>query len=110
MTMRLMQEMQWNMIVEIATLFIKETQLSAFKTAFERAKLVVIDSPGCLSIKMLQGIENPSTFQVLIEWQTLEHHTVIFRESERFTQWRSLISPYFESPPQVEHFEAVSRV
>lgn len=96
------------MVLEIATLSIKENEISSFKTAFESAKLVVKDSPGCLSIRMLQGIENPTKFQVLIEWETLEHHTVTFRESERFTQWRNYISPYFESAPQVEHFEFIS--
>lgn len=93
------------MILEIATLSIKTGSNMEFESAFEQAKKVVISSPGCLSAKLMHCIENESKYQVLIEWETLEAHTVTFRESEKFTQWRTLIGPYFESAPQVEHFE-----
>jgi hypothetical protein len=37
-------------------------------------------------------------------WDTLEDHTVGFRESDLFVQWRALIGPFFANPPQVEHW------
>jgi hypothetical protein len=43
----------------------------------------------------------------LIEWNTLEDHTVGFRQSERFARWRALIGSYFESPPEVTHLAPV---
>lgn len=98
------------MILEIATLSIKEGSNSAFEKAFEQAKKVVISSPGCKSAKLMNCIENESKYQVFIEWETLEDHTITFRESEKFTQWRTLIGPYFESAPQVEHFELKSEI
>ena len=44
----------------------------------------------------------------MIFWDTLEHHTVDFRQGPLFAQWRAIVGPYFASPPQVEHFEAVA--
>jgi heme-degrading monooxygenase HmoA len=43
-----------------------------------------------------------------VHWQTLEDHTVGFRGSPAFTEWRGHIGSFFESPPVVEHFESVS--
>jgi len=37
-------------------------------------------------------------------------HTVGFRNSPAFAEWRAYIGPYFESPPVVEHFRAVGEV
>jgi hypothetical protein len=44
---------------------------------------------------------------LLVEWETLDDHLVGFRESERFSEWRSLIGPFFDSPPVVDHVEPV---
>ena len=41
----------------------------------------------------------------MIWWQTLENHTVDFRQGPLFAEWRSFIGPFLAQPPQVEHFE-----
>ena len=41
------------------------------------------------------------------EWQSLEDHTIGFRESEAYTTWKSLLHHYYEPFPNVEHFEKV---
>jgi len=53
---------------------------------------------------MTRGVESPSRFVLLVEWDSVEAHDVNFRQSERFGQWRALIGPYFAGPPLVEHF------
>ncbi|MEI8260443.1 MAG: antibiotic biosynthesis monooxygenase [Actinomycetes bacterium] len=50
------------------------------------------------------GVERPHVFMFTVAWQTLEHHTVGFRESDLFTQWRAVIGPFFDGTPVVEHF------
>ena len=52
------------------------------------------------------GIERPNVYMFSVAWETLEHHTVGFRESDRFAEWRALIGPFFDGAPFVEHFEA----
>jgi hypothetical protein len=40
-----------------------------------------------------------------IFWDTLEDHTVGFRQSPLFVEWRAIVGPFFAVPPVVEHFE-----
>ena len=51
----------------------------------------------------------PERYVLQIFWQTLEDHTVGFRQSSAFTEWRALVGPFFAAPPQVEHFELVTQ-
>jgi len=41
------------------------------------------------------------------KWAKLENHTVDFRGSKNFTEWRELVGKYFAGPPEVEHTETV---
>ena len=58
---------------------------------------------------MVKGIESPERYVLHIEWDTLENHTVGFREGPLFAQWRAIIGPFFASPPVVEHFNLVTQ-
>ncbi|MDQ6681173.1 MAG: antibiotic biosynthesis monooxygenase, partial [Pseudomonadota bacterium] len=68
---------------------------------------VVSKATGFCSCKVTNGIESPERYLLMIWWQTLENHTVDFRESPLFAQWRAIVGPYFAVPPQVEHFRVV---
>lgn len=96
------------MILEIATIHIKQDQNAGFEHAFEEAKKVVLSSVGCTSATLFHCHENEVKYQVFIEWETLEAHTVTFRESELFVEWRKILSPFFEIAPDVEHFRMKS--
>jgi quinol monooxygenase YgiN len=56
---------------------------------------------------MTHGIERPTRFVLLVEWDSVEAHEVNFRQTDRFGRWRALIGPYFAAPPLVEHYEDV---
>ena len=43
----------------------------------------------------------------MVQWDTLENHTVDFRGSSDFAEWRALVGSYFANPPEVEHTETV---
>jgi heme-degrading monooxygenase HmoA len=64
----------------------------------------VAATPGFRSARVTRGVESPSRFVLLIEWDSLEAHTVGFRESENFARWRSVVGPFFDGAPRVEHF------
>jgi quinol monooxygenase YgiN len=55
---------------------------------------------------MTQGVESPSRFVLLVEWDSVEAHER-FRASEAFAGWRGPIAPHFAGPPAVEHFTDV---
>ena len=72
----------------------------------EQAKEVIAQAEGFHSFRLQRGIEQSSTYLLLIEWGSVEDHMQGFRESELFVRWRELIGPYFAAPPEVEHYEA----
>ena len=95
------------MVLEIAEVNVLPGQEDAFVAAYREGVALIRSSPGFRAIRTTRGIESPARFVLLVEWDDLEAHTVGFRESERFTRWRALISPFFDGPPRVEHFADV---
>lgn len=91
------------MVLEIAEFSIQPGREEEFAAAFREARPLVAASDGFRSARMTRGVESPSTFVLIIEWETVEAHTKGFRESDRFTRWRELIGPYFAADPNVRH-------
>lgn len=95
------------MILEVADIRILPGQQAPFEAAIRQGVATVISqSPGFLRYQLQRGIESPERFLLLIEWATLENHTVDFRGGPLFAQWRAIVGPFFAEPPKVEHFEA----
>lgn len=92
------------MILELAKLFIKAEEVDNFIAILPKVEAVISQAKGFESIAFKRSVENSNTFVAFITWATLEDHTVGFRESELFLEWRATISPYFASTPEVEHF------
>jgi heme-degrading monooxygenase HmoA len=95
------------MVLEVALIDVLAGQEDAFAQAYAEGYPVLASTPGCRSVRMTRGIESPSRFVLLVEWDSVEAHQDNFRDTERFTTWRSLIGPYFAAPPVVEHFTDV---
>jgi heme-degrading monooxygenase HmoA len=96
------------MILEHALITIRPDERQEFEAALTRARAVIATSPGFRSLRLSRGIETPDRYLLLVEWETLEDHTVGFRESSRFAEWRSHIGPFFEGPAVVDHFDPVA--
>jgi heme-degrading monooxygenase HmoA len=96
------------MILEIADIRIAPGRQAAFEEAIERGlQTVIAQASGMRGYKVNHGIESPERYVLQIFWDTLEDHTVGFRESPLFAQWRAIVGPFFAQPPVVEHFELV---
>ncbi len=94
------------MILELADIRIQPGQQAAFEEAIARGISTVISrAKGFQGAKVNHGIENPERYVLQIFWDTLEDHTVAFRESPLFQEWRAIVGPFFAGPPVVEHFE-----
>lgn len=98
------------MILELADIRIAPGQNAAFEEAIERGlRTVISHAKGFAGFKVNRGMESPERYILQIFWDTLEDHTVGFRQSEAFAQWRAIVGPFFAGPPVVEHFELVTR-
>jgi heme-degrading monooxygenase HmoA len=96
------------MILELADIRIRPGENAAFEEAIRRGlQTVLSQAKGFQGYKVNKGIENSERYLLQVFWDTLEDHTIGFRESEAFAQWRAIVGPYFAAAPVVEHFDLV---
>ena len=92
------------MIIEVATIRVKQGLEAEFEAAVGKAVDVFRRAEVCLGLVLTRCVEDQSHFDVVIRWKTLEDHTVGFRNSPLFAEWRALVGPYFAEPPSVKHY------
>jgi len=92
------------MILEIATFHIKPGQETAFEHAFAKARLILAQAKGHVQHELMRSHETPSQYVLLVRWEHLEDHTVGFRTSPLFVEWRGVLQDYFKAPPEVGHY------
>jgi len=98
------------MILEVADIRIAPGQQAAFDEAIQRGLTTVISqAKGFRGWKVNKGVESPERYLLMIFWDTLEDHTVGFRQGPLFAQWRGIVGPYFVQPPVVEHFTLLAK-
>ena len=98
------------MILEIADIRIQPGREAEFEEAIQRAIATVLPKvKGARDFQVHRCIETTERFVLQIVWETLEDHTVGFRQSPHFAEWRAIIGPFFASPPLVEHFTLVTK-
>lgn len=94
------------MVLEIATLPIRAGQTAAFEAAFAQTQTLIASMPGYLGHELQRCVENDHQYVLLVRWNTLEDHTVGFRQSAQYQQWRTLLHPFYEPMPTVLHYTA----
>ncbi len=98
------------MILELADIRIQPGQQAAFDEAIKRGvETVISKAKGFQGYKVNKGIESPERYILQIFWDTLENHTVDFRQSAAFADWRAIVGPFFAAPPAVEHFTLLAK-
>ena len=98
------------MILEVADIRIAPGQQAAFDEAIQRGLTTVASqAKGFRGWKVNKGIESPERYVLHIFWDTLEDHTVGFRQGPLFAQWRAIVGPFFAAPPVVEHFTLLGK-
>jgi quinol monooxygenase YgiN len=93
------------MFIERAELPIKPGMELEFGAAMAaRGTAILAASPGCRSVRLGRGVENPGKFILLIEWDSVEAHTALTK-TPAFDEFRALVGPYFGGAPNMEHFD-----
>jgi len=97
------------MILELADIRIQPGKQAQFDAAIKQGvETVISKAKGFRGYKINKGIETPERYVLMIFWDTLENHTVDFRGSPAFQDWRALVGPFFAAPPSVEHFDLLA--
>lgn len=97
------------MIVEVAILKIKQGQSIQFEADFKKASLYIASIDGYLEHTLQKCLEKENQYLLLVKWKKLEDHTIGFRESAAYENWKQLLHHYYEPFPVVEHYEEVFR-
>ncbi|GAA3993347.1 antibiotic biosynthesis monooxygenase [Comamonas faecalis] len=96
------------MIVEIADFKVEPARHEEFgQTLKKAADAVLSKATGYLGHSILSCIETQGRYILTVHWESLDAHTIGFRQSPAFAEWRAIIGPYFAEPPHVEHFSIV---
>ncbi len=95
------------MILEVAILNVITGRESEFEAAFEIASKIIAAMPGYLSHQLQRCLEKNSQYILLVRWETLEHLTIVFRQSPQYQEWRHLLHHFYDPFPMVEHYELI---
>jgi heme-degrading monooxygenase HmoA len=95
------------MILEVAFLHVRTGQGAAFEQAFAEAQPIIASIDGYLSHQLQRCLEVPDKYLLLVRWRTLQDHTVGFRQSTQYGEWKRLLHHFYDPFPIVEHYEQV---
>jgi heme-degrading monooxygenase HmoA len=95
------------MILEAVMLNVKSGREGDFELAFQQASTIVSSMNGYLSHELHKCLEVQGKYLLLVRWRNLEAHTVGFRNSSEYQQWKKLLHHFYEPFPIVEHFNQV---
>jgi heme-degrading monooxygenase HmoA len=95
------------MILEVAILDLKPGVAADFEAAFKVAAKIIVGMPGYLAHELQHGLEHRDRYILLVRWERLEDHTIGFRGSPEYQEWRSLLHHFYDPFPTVEHYHMV---
>ena len=92
------------MILEVAILNVRPGETDAFESAFREASGIISSMAGYHAHELRRCIEASNRYVLLVHWQTLEDHTIGFRQSAEYQRWRVLLHHFYDPFPTVEHY------
>jgi heme-degrading monooxygenase HmoA len=95
------------MILEVASLQVKEGLSEEFERNFKVASTIISSMKGYVSHELQKCMEVDQKYILLVRWETLEDHTIGFRGSEEYLEWKSLLHHFYDPFPTVEHYTNV---
>ena len=95
------------MVLEIAQIDVKLGMEAEFEAGVAKAAPLFRRAKGCSGMVLQRSAEKPQRYRLFVNWATIENHTVDFRGSADFAEWRKLVGHCFASPPEVEHVQEV---
>ncbi len=92
------------MILEVAILDVKSALTREFEAAFEQAEPIIMSMPGYKGHELRRCVERNNRYILLVHWERLEDHTVGFRQSNEYQDWKRILHHFYDPFPLVEHY------
>ncbi len=93
------------MILELVILNVKAGQEAAFEVALRDARRFIEAIPGFGELEVRRSVETPNRYVLLAKWRAVEDHTIGFRGSPQYQEWRKRLHHFYDPFPTVEHYE-----
>ena len=98
------------MILEVAILNVIPGREAQFEDAFRQAQDIISTMSGYRSHELRRCVEAANRYILLVNWDTLEDHTMGFRGSPGYLKWKQLLHHFYDPFPVVEHYTVVPGV
>jgi quinol monooxygenase YgiN len=95
------------MVTEIAHIEIDPAQAEAFEDAVASCEPLFRSAKGCQSMALVNVVEDPARYRLIVGWDNIDDHMVAFRNSDDFQTWRERVGRFFVVSPEVEHVALV---
>jgi len=95
------------MILEIAIFNIRHGMEPEFEAGVMSAIQIFKRAKGCRDFRLTRSIETPSSYRLLIKWDSVEDHTIEFRGSQDYLRFRKIVEHCFSAQPDVEHHQEI---
>ncbi|MGV3541391.1 MAG: antibiotic biosynthesis monooxygenase family protein [Rufibacter sp.] len=96
------------MILEVAILTVIPERVQAFEASFLKAQKIISTMRGYQGHQLQKCLEVPNQYILLVHWQSLEDHTIGFRQSPEYQQWKQLLHHFYDPFPTVEHYVPIT--
>jgi heme-degrading monooxygenase HmoA len=93
------------MILEVGILDVRVGQEAAFESAMREARPIIEASPGFGGLEIRRCVEASNRYLLLAKWRSLEDHTLGFRKSPQYEEWRKRLHHFYDPFPTVEHYQ-----
>ena len=95
------------MILEVAILKVKKGQEKQFELDFKKAGQFIGAVEGYCNHSLKKSIEQNNQYILLVNWEKLENHTIGFRQSSQYLEWKNVLHHYYDPIPIVEHYKTI---
>jgi heme-degrading monooxygenase HmoA len=93
------------MILEVGILNVRMGEEAAFESAMRDARPIIEASPGFGGLEIRKCVETSNRYLLLAKWRSVEDHTIGFRKSPQYQEWRKRLHHFYDPFPTVEHYQ-----
>ena len=99
--------METSVILEVAILNVRAGSAADFESSFAQAAPIIAASTGYISHELRRCVEVRDRYILLVRWRSIEDHTIGFRGSVGYQEWKAILHHYYDPFPVVEHYGAL---
>jgi heme-degrading monooxygenase HmoA len=94
-------------VLEVAFLFVEKGKEIQFEKDFQIASQYISGIKGYIGHNLQKCMEQEAKYLLQVNWEALEDHTIGFRTSEVYLEWKKLLHHYYNPFPIVEHYQMI---